>query len=246
MYIPTFQPKAENERLTYEALACLYTDFDVYEHYNVSEYLSCCGLTVADDYRGCGIGLELLRARFVNQIQIIYISAPFAECANFDIEIFQEFYFWTFSRINFNFATIIRQEENGQIVRHQNSSFGFHIKLFECNSSKSWLRHRPQIHVRIHNINIFCCIDLCHCEIIIITGEYSHQVSGVARYRSEIWLHQYTAHHDDIDDMGAEQRRQKKMNRKYGNTCYSGGLVAGLVRIEIKCCEQYIMPCSHS
>lgn len=57
------QPQARNEKLTYEILACLYKDFSVYEHYNVDKYLSCCGLSVAEKYRGRGIGLKLLKTR---------------------------------------------------------------------------------------------------------------------------------------------------------------------------------------
>lgn len=39
---------------------------EFFEKYNIEEYLGSCGLFVLPEYRGEGIALELLKARFQN------------------------------------------------------------------------------------------------------------------------------------------------------------------------------------
>lgn len=65
------QAKTDSERLPNEAIACLYRDFNVFAHYNVDKYLNCCGLSVAENYRGRAIGLKMLQVRWVESVQMI-------------------------------------------------------------------------------------------------------------------------------------------------------------------------------
>lgn len=66
------KPQADNEKITHDVISTLYEDFDVYEHYGVDKLLTCCGLSVAEKYRGRGIGLKLLETRLEIYIYIFF------------------------------------------------------------------------------------------------------------------------------------------------------------------------------
>ena len=73
--------KSEGWNAVYGFCAEMIKDFNVYEHYKVESYLGAWGLSIHRDYRGLGIGPEILKARvpLCKALKVPLTSTVFSE-----------------------------------------------------------------------------------------------------------------------------------------------------------------------
>lgn len=111
--------------------------FCPYEKYNVREYLASTGLTVARQYRGLGIGVKFLEARFVHRAMA---SLNLTELT----------------------LTILIQETRGNCIQYPNHSWPLLIRVFEQMCRTIWIPRRHSIHLGwIQRKHSKFCIQKC-------------------------------------------------------------------------------------